>query len=71
MSLVKSTLVPSVSEDFNIQFRLEVFNALNRANFGLPNRIMFSSTGRVGSAGRINDTTTTARQIQLALKLLF
>jgi hypothetical protein len=35
-SLVKNTRVPRISETFNIQFRWEVFNITNRANFNPP-----------------------------------
>jgi hypothetical protein len=51
--------------------RLDVFNVLNRANFGQPEAQAFSSTGPVGSAGRITTTVTSPRQIQLALRLVF
>jgi hypothetical protein len=51
------------------QFRVEFFNLLNRANLGLPNTTVFDATGRpVGSAGFIETTTTTARQIQLGVR---
>ena len=43
--LVKNTPLPSISENFNIQFRLEVFNAFNRANFGLPDNLIFFRDG--------------------------
>ena len=39
--LVKNTDLASISEDFNIQFRFEMFNAFNHANFGLPNNQVF------------------------------
>ncbi len=55
----------------SFQFRLEVFNVFNHANFALPRMDIFSATGRIGSAGRITATTTTSRQIQLGLKFLF
>jgi hypothetical protein len=35
-SVVKNTKVPRISEAFNVQFRLEVFNITNRANFNPP-----------------------------------
>jgi hypothetical protein len=55
-----------------IQFRAEVFNLLNRANFGLPARSLFNTRGaRVGGVGRITTTATSARQIQLALRFEF
>ncbi|MGA8410019.1 MAG: carboxypeptidase regulatory-like domain-containing protein [Candidatus Acidiferrales bacterium] len=67
-SVVKNT---SISERFNLQFRAEIFNLLNRANFNTPNLIVFTPSGVSGTAGAINSTSTTARQVQFALKLLW
>lgn len=61
-----------VGGDVKLQFRAEVFNLFNRSNFAVPSqRTVFTSTGPVGSAGRITSTTTSARQVQLGLKLTF
>ena len=61
-----------VGGDAKLQFRVEVFNLFNRANFAIPSsRTVFTSTGPVGSAGRITSTTTSARQVQLGLKVTF
>ena len=68
LSLVKNT---SVSEDVNVQFRAEFFNIFNRANFADPGTRIFSRPGRSAGPGRITRTTTTSREIQLALKILF
>jgi hypothetical protein len=57
----------------SLQFRGEVFNVLNRANFANPDsQNLFNTDGtrRVGT-GRVTRTTTTARQVQLGVKLLF
>jgi hypothetical protein len=54
-----------------VQFRLEVFNLLNRANFGLPAATVFDAAGRVPTAGEITTTVGNARQIQLGLKVEF
>jgi hypothetical protein len=63
------------SEKFNIQFRAEVFNALNHANFAVPNRTaaqIFTQTfSPVTTAGLLTSTSTTSRQIQLAVKCIF
>jgi outer membrane receptor protein involved in Fe transport len=48
------------------QFRLEVFNLFNRANFGNPNSAFGSS-----AFGVINSTVGRGRNVQLALKVLF
>lgn len=36
MSLVKNTAVKRISETFNVQFRAELFNVLNRSNYNNP-----------------------------------
>jgi hypothetical protein len=62
LSLVKDT---HLTERVNLQFKAEFFNALDRANFGLPDNFIGSPTfGRILSAGD-------PRRIQLALRLLF
>jgi hypothetical protein len=61
-----------ISERVRIQFRTELFNALNHPNFAIPSqRTVYSSSGPVGSAGRITTTLTSSRQLQLGLKLSF
>jgi hypothetical protein len=55
-----------------VQFRAEVFNLLNRANFGLPRNKIFSSNGTIPAAvGIITSTSTSARQAQFGLKFTF
>jgi hypothetical protein len=68
LSLFKDT---ALSERFNLQFRSEFFNLLNRANFSTPNPIVFSAGAINPSAGLITTTATTSRQIQFGLKLVF
>lgn len=74
-SVFKNTKVPRISETFNVQFRAELFNVLNRANFSPPpvtNLQAFDATGfRVPGFGQITSTQTTSRQIQFALKLVW
>ncbi|MBI4464195.1 MAG: hypothetical protein HY647_05775 [Acidobacteria bacterium] len=68
-SLLKNT---HITERLNLQFRAEFFNLFNRANFDLPANSIFDSSGnRVGNAGRITETATRSREVQLGLKLLF
>jgi hypothetical protein len=56
----------------SVQFRAEIFNLFNRANFGTPSTSIISSNGRPNpSVGQINSTRTTARQAQLGLRLVF
>jgi hypothetical protein len=61
----------AIAERFKVQFRSEFFNALNHANFGTPNAIVFSGTQISSTAGLITSTATTSRQIQFGLKLIF
>jgi len=64
-------LIP-ITERVNLDFRAEFYNALNRANFGLPGNLIFTSTGAFNAgAGVIQSTTTTSRQLQFGLKLVF
>jgi hypothetical protein len=74
--VIKNNYIPRISENFNAQFRAEVFNALNRANFAVPtnpdNTDIFDSSGApTGVTGLLTSTTTTAREIQFALKLIW
>jgi hypothetical protein len=78
LALVKNT---TIHEGLHAQFRAEFFNVLNRANFTTPNPVVFSSgptpktpTAEVepsATAGVVSATSTTSRQIQFGLKLLF
>jgi hypothetical protein len=73
-SVLKNT---RIRQSLNLQFRAEIFNLLNRANFNTPNLIVFTPptaanpSGLSGTAGAITSTSTTARQVQFALKLLW
>ena len=61
----------SISEKLHLQFRAEVFNVFNRANFGTPNAVVFASASSVPAptAGVITSTASPSRQIQFGLKL--
>jgi len=73
-SILKDT---RIRERLSLQFRAEIFNILDRANFNTPNLIVFTPptatnlTGLSGTAGAITSTSTTARQVQFGLKLLW
>ena len=60
------------NERHSLAFRSEFFNLFNRANFGLPNRFVFTATGAVaGTAGVIQTLNTHAREIQFGLRYAF
>jgi hypothetical protein len=61
------------SERLNLQVRAEFFNVFNHTNFNTPNPVVFASAsgGPSPTAGVITTTSTTSRQIQLGLKLLW
>jgi hypothetical protein len=61
----------SIRERFKLEFRAELFNLLNRANFNTPNLIVFTPAGVSPTAGVITGTSTTSRQVQFGLKLLW
>jgi hypothetical protein len=80
-SLFKNSYIKRISEKFNVQFRAEIFNILNHANFAPPitptNTDIFDGTGNVSggvtspTAGVLTRTTTTSREIQFAVKVIF
>ena len=64
----------ALRERLGLQFRAEIFNLLDRANFNTPNLIVFTpptaaSNKPSGTAGAITGTSTTSRQVQFGLKL--
>jgi hypothetical protein len=68
VSLMKNA---ALSERTTLEFRVESFNLQNRANFGTPNPVVFSGGSISPSAGLITNTTTTSRQLQFGVKLIF
>jgi hypothetical protein len=81
-SVFKNFRVRRISENFNVQFRMEMFNILNHANFAPPgpgdgNTDIFDGTGSSlapsggGTAGALVRTTIPERQIQFAIKVSF
>ncbi len=62
VSVIKNTML---REGLSLQFRAEIFNLLNRPNFGLPDSFVGSPAfGSILSAG-------TPRRVQFGLKLIF
>jgi hypothetical protein len=80
-SVYKNFLVRGISENFNVQFRAEFFNLPNRTNLAPPiNNVAvlqantdttgnIVTTSTIPTAGLIDRTTTTSRQIQFGLKI--
>jgi hypothetical protein len=80
--LIKDT---KITEALRAQFRAEFFNIFNHTNFAVPANAAIFVAGAAGqcqvsgagcgapnsTAGAINDTVGTARQIQFALKFVF
>jgi hypothetical protein len=67
-SVMKDT---AVRERLTLEFRAELFNILNRANFNTPNLVVFTPAGVSPTAGVVTSTSTTSRQVQFGLKLLW
>jgi hypothetical protein len=73
-SVLKET---HIAEGLNLQFRAEIFNLLNRANFNTPNLITHvlvpgtTTPEQSPAAGVITGTSTWARQVQFGLKFLW
>jgi hypothetical protein len=78
-SIFKNFRVTRISEAFNVQFRAEFFNILNHTNFAAPNFLtdgnnnsIFDANGNpLLNAGVLASTTTTSRQIQFGLKVIW
>ena len=80
-SIYKNNKVPAISENFNLQFRVEFFNILNFTNFAPPSSgktllmAAFPPSGTtatfspVTGAGLVTSTQTAPPQIQFALKV--
>jgi hypothetical protein len=74
-SLFKNNRIQRISETFNVQFRAELFNVLNHSNFSPPNstniQIFSQNLTPIASAGALTATSTTSRQIQFAIKIVW
>jgi hypothetical protein len=75
-SVFKNNYIRKISESFNIQFRVEMFNILNHPDFAPPvtpdNTDIFDGTGTpTGVAGLLTKTSVPERQIQFGLKIIF
>jgi hypothetical protein len=68
MAVIKDTPIRARNgrEPASVQFRAEFFNIFNIVNFGLPSNIVLGP-----GFGEISRTSTTSRQIQFSLKLIY
>jgi carboxypeptidase family protein/TonB-dependent receptor-like protein len=68
-SVVKDT---QIGERVKAEFRAEMFNIFNRANFNPPlvNNVVFNQDGSPNGSP-LDSTATTSRQVQFALKIIF
>ncbi len=80
ISAVKNTAVPKFGELARIEFRAEAFNVLDHPNFSVParaNSVVYKASTNPAVAGaasnlqQLTTTSTTERQIQFGLKLVF
>jgi hypothetical protein len=75
LALAKQVPVNRLGDGARLEFRIEAFNVLNRANFGPPSLIAFAGTADneapLTTFGRITTTVTASRQVQLGVRLTF
>jgi hypothetical protein len=67
LSLFKNFVI----QNGRLQFRIETFNLLDRANFGTPEMTAFINGVENPTAGRITSTRTPGRQTQLGVRWTF
>ena len=75
LSLSKDARWARLGSNGRIEFRIEAFNVLNRANFGIPELRAFAGQADgeapLATFGRISNTVTSSRQIQLGVRVIF
>jgi hypothetical protein len=74
-SIFRNIPIARFTEMFRIQFRAEMFNTFNHANFNPPTstslQLFTQSLSPITSAGNLTSTATTSRQLQFGLKILW
>jgi outer membrane receptor protein involved in Fe transport len=64
-----------IGQGGRVELRIEIFNVFNRDNFGPPALVAFNGSEEVEaplpSFGQIRTTVTSARQVQLGVRLMF
>jgi hypothetical protein len=75
LALTKNARWGRLGSNGRFEFRIEAFNLLNRANFGVPELRAFAGQADgeapLATFGRITTTVTSSRQIQLGIRALF
>ena len=74
LSLAKIAPWGRLGNSGRLEFRVEAFNVLNRANLGPPELRVFSGTEgqpALPTFGRITTTVTSSRQVQLSVRATF
>jgi len=75
LALMRTFPLHRWKESAGLQFRVEAFNLFNHANFGPPQLTVFAgqadNEAPLTSFGQVRATVTSARQIQLGLRLNF
>jgi len=59
-------VIVHITDRYKLDFRMDIFNFINRANFGFP-----SATSKRRVLARLLDTVTPGRRIQFSLKFIF
>ena len=75
LSLSKGARWNLLGANGRLEFRMEAFNVLNRANFGVPELRAFAgradNEAPLATFGRISSTVTSGRQVQLGIRATF
>jgi hypothetical protein len=75
LALVKDTPLGLLGPAGRLEIRVEVFNLFNRTNFGVPSLIAFpgaaDNEAPLANFGRIRNTVTSARQMQIGVRVRF
>ncbi|HXM97252.1 MAG TPA: TonB-dependent receptor [Candidatus Dormibacteraeota bacterium] len=75
LSAIKNIPIHRISETFNAQFRVEIFNIFNHSNFVPPEPIdgagIFDETGATITNGFMSNLVTQPRDVQFALKVIW
>jgi hypothetical protein len=67
-SVLKNT---KINERLRVQFRTEIFDLFNHANFGQPTRILGDTFGQITNTRFPTGDSGSSRQLQFALKFIF